>query len=94
VKVDELDLLSLGRLMDEEPPRPSGKTSATFVAERWLHVRDREGLLCKLVPNPAQQRFEAAASVFCIAQRMWDGATSSSRRARWALRPGWRAATS
>jgi hypothetical protein len=60
VKVDELDLLSLGRLMDEEPPRPSGKTSATFVAERWLHVRDREGLLCKLVPNPAQQRFEAA----------------------------------
>jgi hypothetical protein len=117
VTFDEPGLLTLGRMMDEEPPTPGGTTYGTFAAERWLRVRDREGLHCRLIANPAQRLFEArrgrrniilkarqmgittwvagrfflktigkrgvltvqvahtreaAESIFCIVQRMWE----------------------
>ena len=124
MRIEDLDLASLGRMMDDEPPRPSGKTFGTFAAEGWLLVRDREGVPCKLAANPAQLQFEAARgrrnivlkarqmgmttwvagryflktigkrgvltvqvahtreaaeSLFCIAQRMWENLPTALR---------------
>jgi len=110
-------LLTMGRMLDEELPRPSGTTIGMAMATRFLFVRDREGVQRLLVANPVQRLFEsrrgrtnivlkarqmgvttwlagryflktighhgvltvqvahtreAAESIFCVAQRMWE----------------------
>ncbi len=55
---DAEGLLELGRRLDAEPARPSGKTIGTFAAELLLWVRDRDGIQKKLIANAAQQEFE------------------------------------
>jgi hypothetical protein len=51
-------MLTLGRHLVDAPPRPSGTTFGTFLAEALLRVRDRDGVLRPLKANPAQQAFE------------------------------------
>ena len=54
--VDEL--LELGALMDTPTAGPGGKISSAQLAEGWLRVRDREGVLRPLRANAAQRAFE------------------------------------
>ena len=51
---DEPGLLTLRRMMDEEPPSPGGMNAAKML----LRVRDREGRHRRLIANPAQRLFE------------------------------------
>ncbi len=46
------ELLTLGRWMEARP------AALTRVAERWLRVRDREGLEQPLLANAVQRKFE------------------------------------
>jgi hypothetical protein len=55
---DEPLLSWLGRGLDNQPPRPSGKTFGMEAAELLLRVRNRDGATCRLLANPAQRRFE------------------------------------
>ena len=58
VSDDGEDLCWLGSRLRLEPPRPSGMSFEQIMAGSWLSVRDREGMLRKLVANPAQKQFE------------------------------------
>ncbi|MCU1323221.1 MAG: hypothetical protein JWM43_2870 [Acidobacteriaceae bacterium] len=53
------DLLRLGRMLEERPPKLNGVTVAVALAEELLRVRDRDGVERPLVANEAQRTFEA-----------------------------------
>ncbi len=56
------DLLWLGKRLDWEWTCPNGAAFALEMAGRLLLVRDREGLVRRLIANPAQRAFEKRRS--------------------------------
>lgn len=59
---DHDELIQLGKVLDEAPPQLGGQTTAVFLAERLLRVRNRAGEIVRLQPNRAQREFEQRRS--------------------------------
>lgn len=58
-EVDVKELLQIGKQLDTRPVKLKGDTVGMWLAERWLKVRDREGLHQPLRANAVQRAFEA-----------------------------------
>jgi hypothetical protein len=57
-KDDRDELIHLGKVLDNAPPKLDGRVTGRFLAERLLKIRDRSGEIVPFKPNRAQREFE------------------------------------
>lgn len=58
IETDRIELIQLGKVLDDTLPKLSGEVTGSFLAEQLLRIRDRNGEVVPFRPNRAQRDFE------------------------------------